>query len=325
MLSEYHSRREYEFYAAEVPQLRQWDRMLGTYRLVPEFVDNANEYLEQWGREMAEGADSYLSNVENPGDEPIVYKQFKFGFGKLAQKGSSAEAPSPAEIEVNARTVYSEMLDHLGAGHETSAIALTYLYLEMSRRPQLQEQLRSEVLTLQPRIVWPPTEGETFTLPESKQIDALPLLHAIMMETLRLHAPIPGMEPRITPASGCSLGGYANIPGNVRVSAMPYCLHRNAAVFPDPEAWKPERWLEDPQSEQHKEMMRWFWAFGSGGRMCIGSHLAIQEIKLVVCAVYGNWRTLVAEGGDVDVEEVDAYTTRPVSNKLGLRFQKVSC
>jgi Cytochrome P450 len=323
VLSEYHSRRDYEVYSAEVPRLKNWSRVLGKWRLVPEFVDNANTYLEQWNKKMGEGANSYLGQVENPGDEPVVYKQFTLGFGKLAQKEFLTEKPSPAEADLNARTVYSEMLDHLGAGHETSAVALTYLYLEMSRRPQLQTQLRSEVMTLQPNITWPPKSGKAFTLPDTKQIDGLPLLHAIIMETLRLHAPIPGMEPRVTPASGCTIGGVANIPGNVRVSAMPYCLHRNPTVFPDPEAWKPERWLIDAQSERYKEMMRWFWAFGSGGRMCIGSNLAIQEIKLVVSAVYTNFRTIVADGGDVDVQEMDAYTTRPTSNRLGLRFVKV--
>ena len=57
--------------------------------------------------------------------------------------------------------------------------------------------------------------------------------------------------------------------------------------------------------------------------MCIGSHLAIQEIKLIVAAIYSNWRTEVVEGGDEGVEEVDAYTTRPGSNELWLRFLKV--
>jgi cytochrome P450 len=210
------------------------------------------------------------------------------------------------------------MLDHLSAGQETSAIALTYLYYEMSQRPDLQEQLRQELLSLSRQIVWPPTAG--FELPSPKSIDALPLLHAIIIETLRLHAPIPGLEPRITPAGGCSLAGYDNIPAKVRVSSMPYALHRNAEVYPEPESWRPERWLKASEMEM-KEMLRWFWAFGSGGRMCIGSNLAMQEMKLIVTAVYTNWRTVIVN--DEGIEEIDAYTTRPRSNKLILRFEHV--
>jgi hypothetical protein len=51
-------------------------------------------------------------------------------------------------------------------------------------------------------------------------------------------------------------------------------LHRNEEVFQEPEMWRPERWLEATQDERD-EMARWFWAFGSGGRMCIGNNLAV--------------------------------------------------
>jgi cytochrome P450 len=48
----------------------------------------------------------------------------------------------------------------------------------------------------------------------------------------------------------------------------PYTLHRNADVFPDPLVFNPERWLGN--SKDVAEMKKWFWAFSSGGRMCIG-------------------------------------------------------
>jgi cytochrome P450 len=70
-----------------------------------------------------------------------------------------------------------------------------------------------------------------------------------------------------------------------------------------------------------KEMHRWFWAFGSGGRMCIGSHLAMQEMKLIVCALLGNYEVEIAEGGDEGIEAIDAYTVRPRSNRLMMRWK----
>ena len=161
-------------------------------------------------------------------------------------------------------------------------------------------------------------------LPSPKDIDALPLLNAILLETLRFHTPIPGMEPRVSPPltspSGNRLGRFEGIPGGIRVSTMPYTLHRNPEVFPRPESFDPRRWLDSSPSEL-KEMHRWFWAFGSGGRMCIGSHLAIQEIKLLVAAIYSNWETKIVD--DDGIEAIDAYTTRPTSNKLMLRFRHV--
>jgi hypothetical protein len=314
-LRQYHSRKDYEFHSQEIPRVKAWCKWLG-FPLVPKQIEEANDFMEEIGMRMCNNADAYLENLPSAGMEPVVYKQFKNGLAKQRQR--PGEKASQAEIEHQRLEVASEMLDHLSAGQETSAIALTYLYYEMSQRPDLQEQLRQELLSLSPQVVWPPTAG--FELPSPKSIDALPLLHTIIIETLRLHAPIPGLEPRITPAGGCSLAGYDNIPAKVRVSAMPYALHRNAEVYPEPDSWRPERWLKASEMEM-KEMLRWFWAFGSGGRMCIGSNLAMQEMKLIVTAVYTNWRTVIVN--DEGIEEIDAYTTRPRSNKLILRFEHV--
>jgi hypothetical protein len=312
---QYHSRKDYEFHSQEIPRVKAWCEWFG-FPLVPKQIEEANGLLEEMSMKMCSNADAYLENSPSVGVEPVVYKQFKNGLAKQRQK-SDGKA-SQVEIEHQRLEVASEMLDHLLAGQETSAIALTYLYYEMSKRSDLQEQLRQELLSLTPQIVWPPTTG--FELPSPKSIDALPLLHAIVMETLRLHAPIPGFEPRVTPAGGCSLAGYDNIPAKVRVSAMPYALHRNAEVYPEPESWRPERWLKASEMEM-KEMLRWFWAIGRGGRMCIGSNLAIQEMKLMVTAVYTNWRTGIVN--DEGIEGIDAYTTRPRSNRLILRFEHV--
>ncbi|KIW62481.1 hypothetical protein PV04_10654 [Phialophora macrospora] len=346
ILYQYHCRRDYEFFSAEAPWLKKLTRSLGL-QVVPYFVDQANVLLEDWNAGMCRAADKYLSESNDrasayPGDDPVVYKQFKTGIAKLREKDPNAgkavgEVTLPTTRHENLHRdgsdtttaeIYSEMLDQVGAGHETSAIALTYLTWEMSKNPSLQDQLRREVLSLTPPIKWPLPAGcdpvEDFKLPEPKQIDALPLLHAIVMETLRLHAPIPGIEPRISPhvPGGSTLGPYSNIPGGVRVSSMPYTLHRNPVVFPNPEAFLPTRWLPSHTSdEQLKEMHRWFWAFGSGGRMCIGSHLATQEIKLLVASIYSNWRTEIVD--DEGIEEVDAYTTKPRRNRLDLRFRHV--
>ncbi len=346
ILYQYHCRRDYEFFSAEAPWLKKLTRRLGL-QTVPYFVDQANILLEDWNASMCRAADKHLSDKEEnssayPGDDPVVWKQFKTGITKLREKDpnagkASGEVTLPttrhdnlhaANDDTTTAEMYSEMLDQLGAGHETSAIALTYLYWEMSKNPNLQAQLRKEVLTLTPAIHWPlPTSSDAaknFKLPDPKQIDALPLLNAIVMETLRLHTPIPGIEPRISPhiPGGSTLGPYKHIPGGVRVSSMPYTLHRNPTVFPEPEIFNPSRWLSGYTSEdQLKEMHRWFWAFGSGGRMCIGSHLALQEIKLLVSAIYSNFTTEIVN--DEGIEEVDAYTTKPRRNRLDLRFRHV--
>lgn len=120
-------------------------------------------------------------------------------------------------------------------------------------------------------------------IPDTKKLDALPLLHAILMETLRLHSAIPGGQPRVSPLEGIEMGGYM-IPGGVRVGAQAYSLHRHASAYANPEEWDYRRWLDGEDGlteEQRKERDRWFWAFGSGGRMCVGSHFAIHGSSLL--------------------------------------------
>lgn len=180
------------------------------------------------------------------------------------------EQPYPRRLEIA-----SDMLCHSAAAIETSGDTLTYLYYELSLRPALQAQLRAELLTLANPPLYPLPEGQEIVLPDFKTVDNLPLLDAVLQETLRIWTAVPGGQPRVTPSPSCTLVGYSGIPAGVRVQASAYALHRNPEVFPDPEEWKPERWL-DAEPKQLAEMKRWFWAFSSGGRMCIGSNIAIH-------------------------------------------------
>ena len=350
----YHSRRDWQFISSEIPPMfRKLLQLLGI-SLYPKFIHKANEWLEDWARSMCDEADQYLRSIDSSsgstGDEPLVFKQFKTGLVSARQKNPTAGLEVHSHLaegmnftrgvkssdnnipdgHTTLLEVYSDMVDQLAAGHETSALALTYLYYELSKNPHLQDRLYKEVITLRPLISWPLADSSsTFSLPSTKEIDSLPFLHALINETLRLHAPIPGMQPRVTPTTpgGVSLGPpgtkyhYTALPGNIRVSAMAYTLHKIPEVFPAPELFNPDRWLSCSE-DQLMEMNRHFWAFGSGGRMCIGRHLAMQEIKLIVAAVFTNFKMEIAPSGDVDIEEVDAYTTRPKSGRLVVRLTR---
>ena len=308
MLSVYQSRKPYEFYHQETPTLLCWTRALGV-RLIPEWCDAANELLDNWNLDLCDKAAKCVSSTDLD-VEPVVYKQLKQSMDKQLPRGKEKD---PEILEQQRIDIACELYDQLTAGHETSAVALTYLFWEMSKRKDLQAELRQELLTLDPPLIYPGVSEET---PSPKSIDMLPLLDSIVTETLRLHAPIPGIEPRTTPYPECTLAGYSGIPPGTRVNAQAYSLHRNPEVYPKPLSWEPNRWLHGSNKE---EMNRWFWAFGSGGRMCVGSNLALQEIKLVVASIYTNFTTSIVETGDM--EAIDAYTVKPKGEKLVLRFE----
>lgn len=263
----YLCRKPFEFYHQELPKLQPWLSCVGL-RVIPKYCDEANEVLDAWALDLCARAENCL-NATDPASEPIVYKQLKQSLDKQSIKETgSKQNETQQRIEIAC-----EMYDQLTAGFETSAVGLTYLFWELSKHPEIQSKLREELLTLDPPISFP----KKTDLPAAKSIDNLPLLEAIVTETLRLHAPIPGIQPRVTPAPSCTLVGYENIPPNTRVNAQAYSLHRNPEVFPDPETWQPKRWLKgENEPAELEERRRWFWAFGSGGRMCVGSNLALQ-------------------------------------------------
>jgi cytochrome P450 len=276
-------------WTSDFPVVSSFLMKLGIYLEDPR-IDSAVEERNDWCLDMVHkteiSLDSslHMSRAEDKNvkwTEPVVYKQL------VNQLRSSAEKPSiyPLSESQLRLTVASELMDHLMAGTETSGWTLVYIMHELSHRPYLQSSLRSELLSLSPPILYHSSargldndDSPIEDLPSPRSIDNLPLLDAIVFETLRLHPSVPGSQPRVTPPnnplSPTSLLGYHNIPQGIRVSAQAYSLHRNPKVFPDPEAWKPERWL-DANQEQRGEMMRWFWAFGSGGNMCIGNHFGM--------------------------------------------------
>lgn len=269
----YQSRRPFQFWDGEMPTLKIVSSKLG-FPVVPSWVASASRELEAWtlrhckAAEASEGEAKIQSNENTSNTAPIVYRQLR----NSIQAGSSDSNHHPKELQIA-----TELHDHLAAGHETSGITLTYLFYELSRNPSLQDSLRAELLSLSPTLEYPPPPSHPpRAMPNPREIDTLPLLHACMMETLRIHPAIPGPQPRITPSPPVSLAGSPPLPPGVRVSAQPYSLHRNASVFPDPEEWKPARWLDTADEERKAEMAKWFWAFGSGGRMCVGSHFAMQ-------------------------------------------------
>lgn len=104
-------------------------------------------------------------------------------------------------------------------------------------------------------------------------------------------------------------------------------MHRNPDVFPEPETWRPERWLDsDGNIDAGGEKARWFWAFGSGGRMCVGSNLAMMEMKSVAATVWSNYATSVVN--DAGMIHEGGYMAGPIGspdgNYLLLRFEKLA-
>lgn len=145
----------------------------------------------------------------------------------------------------------------MAAGIDTTGDALCFLMWELSQPRSLHHQRRLQAeLRLQAN---PAAAGPGF--------DKLPYLDAVVMEGLRCFPPIPMSLPRYVPAGGRSIDGFF-MPDGTTVSCQAYSVQKlDGAVFPEPEAFRPERWLE---TEGDAERKRLFFAFANGGRGCVG-------------------------------------------------------
>lgn len=319
---DFKTRQLYTIWTQELPVLTAILTRLGLRStIIDPTLDNVNTDIDRWILGMCDRAELTVNETEaDPGkgqsaaEYPCVYAQLR---SSMVKDASKADLSLPVEQIVRSHRleIASEIVDHVIAGFDTSGVTLTWLTWELSRPENAgwQRRLREEIAGLDGSI-------------DPRQIDALPVLHAALMETLRLHAAIPGNQPRVTPA-GAVLGPpehtVSGLPANVRVQAQAWSLHRNPEVFPDPDSWRPARWLDATEAQQ-KEMGRWFWAFGSGGRMCVGSNLAMLEMKAIVVLIWGRFATEIDH--DAGMTHNGGYNAEPIGKDgkyLMLRLSKL--
>lgn len=239
---------------------------------------------------------------------------------------ASGEAEQKSPIFTKDRTK-SEFFDHIAAGHITTGTTLSYLFYELARFPEVQKKVQQELL--QNLNNGQPADASDHNSIKYAAIDdeqRFPYFHALLFETFRVHAAIPGQEPRVVPQKGLLFRGNATtpackIPKDTVVVMQPWSLHRVRQLFPHPDRFDPQRWIDaDPQ--QLKAMKANMMHFGAGTRMCIGLHLATAEIKIIVASLLCRYNVQLVDGFDYDYDGgmLDIYTTLPRSENMELRF-----
>jgi cytochrome P450 len=151
--------------------------------------------------------------------------------------------------------IRDELMTALVAGHETTASQLSWAFAQLARDQRVTSRLRDEL--------------------EAAQSEAY--LTATMQEILRLRPVLPNAEPRLTKQT-VRIGGVAYPPG-VSLLASALLVHTDPEIYPEPFAFRPERFLEKPPGTY-----TWI-PFGGGRRRCLGAAFAQQEMKIVLAAV----------------------------------------
>ena len=215
-----------------------------------------------------------------------------------------------SQVPNNEPAIAAECMDHLVAGVDTTGDAMCTLMWRIStpEYAYVQDLLFEELSTIKDSF-----DPVTQTAPIAV-LDKLPYLDAVIYESMRWRPPVPMTLFRVVPPTGAVISGQAMPPGTT-VGCQAYSLHRVEDVFPDPDVFDPKRWLTD-DAAQLTAMRAHFWAFSSGGRMCLGHNLAMVEIKLIIAAVYMYYTTRVTAGVTDESMRMDDQLTSGVPHAL---------
>jgi cytochrome P450 len=179
----------------------------------------------------------------------------------------AAQDETTGEV-MNDKELRDEVITILAAGHETTAITLTWTWYLLSQHPEIARRLQREVEeVLQGRV------------PTAADLPRLPYTLQVFEESMRLYPSAP-IIPRLT-SKAATLGGY-DLPAGSRVLVNLFNLHRHPEFWPGPETFDPDRFAPERRKQQHRFA---YLPFGAGPHLCIGKNFALLEAHLLLILI----------------------------------------
>jgi cytochrome P450 len=188
-----------------------------------------------------------------------------------------------------------EMMTFLFAGHETTAIALSWTWYLLSQHPEVEAKLHAEL--------------ETALGGRAAAIADLPRLgyaEQVVKEAMRLYPPA-WMFGRETTAA-CEIAGH-RVPKGAQLVLSPWVTHRDPRFWEEAEVYRPERWSEGAPPKFA------YFPFGGGPHGCIGQSFALMEAVLILATIAQRFRLTLAPG-----HRVEPWPTLALRPRYGMRM-----
>jgi len=169
---------------------------------------------------------------------------------------------------MSAEEAMKNLLTFITAGHETTAVALTWTLWLVAKDQRVQAQLFDEVAAVAGRDPI-----------GTAQVEKLSFCRQVIYEAMRLYPPAPVIARQ--PKAAMTLGGM-QIPAGARVHIPVFALHRNARLWDEPNAFEPDRFAPDKVKGRSRYA---FLPFGGGPRVCIGASFALIEAAVILATL----------------------------------------
>ena len=205
----------------------------------------------------------------------------------LSARHEDGSPMSPVELR-------DELMTLLVAGHETTASELAWAFERLTRTPDVLERLTAEIDS---------GNGDEYVT-------------ATVYETLRRRPVLPNAAPRLV-MEPIEVGGWRYEPG-VCLIADSYLLHHDPDVYPDPYAFRPERFLDEQPGTY-----TWI-PFGGGRRRCLGASFAMLEMKIVLRAVLAQNELAPAAPGEEGARRRSITLSPRAGSRAVLRARRES-
>jgi cytochrome P450 len=177
------------------------------------------------------------------------------------------------------RQLRDEIMTLLLAGHETTALALSWTCYLLAQHPAVEARLAAEL--------WAVLGGRSPTVADLPRLE---YAGRVLLESMRLYPPVYAIGREAQ--QECVIGGY-RVPAGTAVLMCPWVLHRDPRYFADPAKFDPDRWADGLAGRLPRYA---YFPFSGGPRVCLGGAFAMMEAVLVLAAVAQRFQFTLAPG-----------------------------